>query len=400
MLGISQRLAAVEANPNSDPDHLEVARQELYRGQCNCPYWHGAFGGLYLPHLRNAIYGALISAHNALDDAEGRSGARADGAVGDFNLDGRQEVRLENDRLIALVRPASGGHLYELDVRETATNLLATLDRRPEAYHGKVIEAARQLRAARSDGHDESETASGTPLKEPDLDRQLVYDRHPRKALVDHFYPVDATLDDLVACRETELGDFATGTYLSKLQRDPARARLVMERPGLADRHPIRIKKTIELAAGEPALVIHYELDDLPAETCLHFAVELNLAAMAGHVPDRYYLDSVGTNAGMLDARLDLIHTRGLTVVDEWLDLSVALTWSQSAGLWCFPIETVSQSEGGIEGVYQSSAVIPHWHVTADRDRHWEAWIRWTVTSAAKKPGAGGRAAVLAELTA
>ena len=28
------------------------------------PYWHGAFGGLYLPHLRNAIYRHLISAQN------------------------------------------------------------------------------------------------------------------------------------------------------------------------------------------------------------------------------------------------------------------------------------------------------------------------------------------------
>ncbi len=56
--------------------------------------------------------------------------------VADFNLDARQEVRLENDRLIALVRPATGGHVYELDVRHALTNVLATLDRRPEAYHG------------------------------------------------------------------------------------------------------------------------------------------------------------------------------------------------------------------------------------------------------------------------
>src|SRR5215212_6039036 len=62
MLGVSRRLADAEADPSTDPDYLEVARQELYRGQCNCPYWHGAFGGLYLPHLRNAIYRHLIAA--------------------------------------------------------------------------------------------------------------------------------------------------------------------------------------------------------------------------------------------------------------------------------------------------------------------------------------------------
>ena len=396
MLDISQRLAAAEADPKIDPDYLEIARQELYRGQCNCAYWHGAFGGLYLPHLRNAIYGALIAAHNALDDAEGRSGPRVGLEVGDFNLDGRQEVRLENDRLIALIRPAQGGHVYELDVREGATNLLATLDRRPEAYHAKVIEAARRLRDVPNGGHDQAESNDELILKEPGLDRQIVYDRHPRKALVDHFYPVDVTLGDLIACRETELGDFATGTYLSRVQRDPARAAVVMERPGSAGRHLVRIKKTIELAPGEPSLLVHYELDDLPPDTCLHFAVELNLAAMAGHVPDRYYLDLAGTRLGLLDDQLDLLHTRGLTLVDEWLDLSVGLTWSQSGGLWCFPIETVSQSEGGIEGVYQSSAVIPHWHVTAGALGRWDMWIRWNVTRAATPSSTTQRTGLLA----
>jgi len=32
------------------------SRDHLWRAQCNCPYWHGVFGGLYLPHLRAAVY--------------------------------------------------------------------------------------------------------------------------------------------------------------------------------------------------------------------------------------------------------------------------------------------------------------------------------------------------------
>ena len=88
----------------------------------------------------------------------------------------------------------------------------------------------------------------------------------------------------------------------------------------------------------------------------------------------------------MLDARLDLPHASGLTLTDEWLDLSVDLGWSQAAGLWCFPIETVSQSEGGIEGVYQSSAVIPHWHVTADEHGRWEVQSAHQPRSGAATP--------------
>jgi alpha-amylase len=375
MLDVSRRLAAVAAHEGADPDFLEVARRELYRGQCNCPYWHGAFGGLYLPHLRNAVYRSLIGAHNALDEAEGKVSPRVSLDVGDFNLDARQEVKLENDALIALVRPAFGGHVYELDVRQNAINVLATLERRPEAYHQAILEAIHRAGNTHGPGEAPASIHDRVVLKQQGLDRLLVYDAHPRKALVDHFYAVDVTLDDLASCRDVERGDFVTGTYLARVQREAKRVALVMERPGLAAGHALRIKKTIELAAGSPVLEVRYELLDLPRAACLHFAVELNLAAMAGHADDRYYADHQGGKLGMLDARLDLAHTEGVFLTDEWLEVTVGLGWSHPGGLWCYPIETVSQSEGGFESVYQSSAVVPHWQVTADDSGRWEVRI-------------------------
>ena len=374
MLGLSERLAAASANPDIDPDYLEAARQELYRGQCNCPYWHGAFGGLYLPHLRGAIYRHLIACQNALDEAEDRNGPRVGLEVGDFNLDARQEVRLENDGLVVFVRPAQGGHIYELDVREAQTNVLATIDRRPEAYHGAIAAAAGP-----------SGSQERVILKQEGLDRRLVYDRYPRKALVDHFFGPDVTLADLIACRADERGDFVGGTYLSKVQRGPERVALLMERPGRADGHPLKIRKTIELAAGSNTLEVHYVLEELPADATLHFAVEINLAGMAGHADDRFYRDPAGTRLGMLDAQLDLPTAAGIALVDEWLDLGVSLDWSRPASLWCYPVETVSQSEGGFEGVYQSSAVIPHWTVVPDEERRWDVRIRWSLEAASAR---------------
>jgi alpha-amylase len=376
MLLVSRRLAAAEAGGQADPDYLEIARRELYRGQCNCPYWHGSFGGLYLPHLRSAVYRSLIVADTALDDAEGMTGERISVEVGDYNLDARQEVKLENEALIALVRPAQGGHLYELDVRQSAINVLATLDRRLEAYHKAILDAVRVDKSGPGAGDPSASNAERVADKQEPLDRIIVYDRHPRKAMVDHFYPIDVTLDDLVACRDVERGDFVTGTYLARVQREPRRVALVMERPGYADGHTPRIKKTIELAAGSKALGVRYELSDLPREACLHFAVELNLAAMAGHADDRYYSDPRGARLGMLDSRLDVPHIEGISLSDEWLDLTIGLRWSKPGGLWCYPIETVSKCEGGFEAVYQSSAIVPHWHVTADESGRWHLQIR------------------------
>ena len=51
---------------------LDTAQDHLYQGQCNCSYWHGAFGGIYLPHLRNAVYQHLLAAETLLENAMGR----------------------------------------------------------------------------------------------------------------------------------------------------------------------------------------------------------------------------------------------------------------------------------------------------------------------------------------
>jgi 4-alpha-glucanotransferase len=58
MLGVSERLAAVESNAESDLDYVEIAREELYRGQCHDAYGNGSSGGVNQPRLRNAVYSA------------------------------------------------------------------------------------------------------------------------------------------------------------------------------------------------------------------------------------------------------------------------------------------------------------------------------------------------------
>ncbi len=370
MMMVSRRLEGAMARDDADPDYLEVARRELHRGQCNCPYWHGSFGGLYLPHLRGAVYRALITAESALDDALGGRSADVSIDVADFNLDGRQEVRLENRRLIALVRPAQGGQLYELDDRRTATNLLATLERRPEIYHDAVRKSGGDHEAAGEHKVD------GVLIKDDGLDGALVYDRLPRKAFVDHFLDAAATLDDLALGGDSERGDFALGAYLSKVRRDPGECSVIMERSGRAAGHAIRIKKTIALQAESCEIKATYELDGLPAGESLHCAVEINLAAMAGHAQDRFYAAPGGHVLGMLDTQLDLPETDGVALADQWLDLKAELSWSTPGRLWCFPIETVSLSEGGCERVYQSSAVVPHWRVVGDENGRWSVVIR------------------------
>ena len=360
-------------DPNADPDYLEIARQELYRGQCNCPYWHGSFGGLYLPHLRNAIYHALIAAHNALDDAEERTGPRALIEVGDFNLDARQEVRLENDRLIAWVRPGAGATSTSWTYAKTVRTFWRHSIAVPRPTTKTILAAA----AARGGGHERArgkiQTASGEiTFKQRGLDQLLVYDRYPRKALVDHFYPVDVSLDDLVAGRDVELGDFVLGTYLAKVQREPSRVAVVMERPGLRRRPPDPDQEDDRAFGRQPGLSIHYELEELPADVCLHFA-RGDQSGGDGRPRSRPLLLRHGRHQARHARRAARLAAHSWPDADRPVARPLGRPHLVASGRpLVLPDRTVSQSEGGIEGVYQSSAIIPHWHVTADEHGRWE----------------------------
>ncbi|MDY0167800.1 MAG: DUF1926 domain-containing protein [Thermoguttaceae bacterium] len=367
MMMVSRRLAELQAT-GATSDTLLQARDELYRGQCNCSYWHGAFGGIYLPHLRNAVYRHLIRADGLLDHASGRDGEWIEAVADDFDFDARREVRLANDRLLALLSPARGGQLYELDVRTIEHNLLATLARRPEAYHEKV------LRGENQGGGDCASIHDRVVFKQAGLNERVQYDDHPRKSLIDLFYDAGATLDDVAACRARQAGDFAQSRYEARVRRNPGRIQVQLSREGRVDELPVKITKGVTLDAGSSVLEIAYLLENLPKNRPLHFAVEMNFAGLPAGADDRYFRDADGNRMGQLGQRLDLTDVAGLGLTDEWLGIEVNLTPNRPTRFWTFPVETVSQSEGGFELVHQSVAVLPHWLVEADQHG------RWTVT--------------------
>jgi alpha-amylase len=387
MLQVSRRLhEAAEA----DPATLERARQELYRAQCNCPWWHGAFGGLYLPHLRNAVYQHLIAAENALLEVEGRGDGWTDAQVADMDLDGAPEVTLGNSRLAAYFSPGHGGCLYELDLRVINHNLLASLSRRAEAYHETIL---RHSQAGQQNGGTQS-IHDRVVFKQAGLDRLLQYDRYLRKSLIDHFYDGRVTLEDLTALRETELGDFVTGAYEHRVRRNGPAVQLVLTRAGKVGGLPVRVTKEISLRPASDTLEIRYVLEGLPRDFRPHFAVEFNFAGMAAGADDRYFYHDGRSRAGQLQTLQELKGADGIGLVDEWLGLDASLALSRRGGIWALPIQTVSQSEGGFELVHQSTAVLPHWLVEPDAQGRWEVTIgmRLDVSRAEKRMLAGASA--------
>jgi alpha-amylase len=385
MMMASRRLAELDHEnpsgatavlPSSALDTLHYARQSLYRGQCNCPYWHGAFGGIYLPHLRNAIYNQLIACDNLVDQATGKSGGFIEATVDDYNFDARQEIRLANDKLIALIAPAAGGMLYELDVRSICHNLLATLARRPESYHRKILAGANNGNGNCASIHDR------VIFKQAGLDQRLQYDNAPRKSLLDHFYDAGATRESIARGEASEHGDFVQGVYESKIRRAADRIQVQLTRLGHVAGRDVRVTKGITAAAGSPTLEIAYLLENLPGDLAIHFAIELNFSGLPSGADDRYFHDEHGRRLGQLGHQLDLHDTQSLSLTDEWLGIDVGLSFNRPSGIWTFPVETVSQSEGGFELVHQSVVVQPHWLVKPDSSGRWSVTIQLTPSTA------------------
>ncbi|HTQ38561.1 MAG TPA: alpha-amylase/4-alpha-glucanotransferase domain-containing protein [Pirellulales bacterium] len=344
---------------------LHDARTEMYRAQCNCAYWHGAFGGVYLPHLRHAIYQHLIAAENLLDRAAGQHASWVEAVSDDLNFDDRPEVELSNDRCLALLSPSRGGQLYELDVRAICHNLLATLSRRPEAYHRRVLAGPGAAGGSVIDAN--------TPVKfkQQGLERHLQYDSYLRKSLLDHFYDDEISPEALEHNEAQERGDFLQGPYEARLRRNPDRVQVQLSRAGNAWGIPLKITKGLTLHAGSSTLEIAYVLEGLPADRTFHFSVEFNFAGMPAGADDRYFHNGDHQRLGQLGSRLSLSDAATLNLVDEWLGLDVGLAFNRPTNLWTYPIETVSQSEGGFELVHQAVCLQPHWHIQPDAKGRW-----------------------------
>jgi alpha-amylase len=342
----------------------EEARKALYRGQCNCAYWHGVFGGLYMPFLRFEVYRQLLTAESLIASKH----ERPDTDVADFDLDGRPEVKLHTPELNAYLRPHQGGVLYELDDRVGCRMLTSVMTRRFEAYHQTLRKAAKEDAIQVVGEGQEAQTIHGhARAKEAGLDRELRYDRLPRASLADHFLPASANPEQLRDSEAPEWGDFLGAEYA--LQNPRSRAcQVTLRRQGLAgppDRMlPLELAKRISLKGNilEARYVLSFP-EGAPPDTL--FAVEFNVGLMAGEAPDRNFFSAERENLGNLSTLLRRADETRLGIIDEWLKLELWLSTEPASGFWTYPVHTVNESEGGFERVYQGSAVLPYWRLEA-----------------------------------
>ena len=361
MLHVREKLEKMPAGPQK-----QEAQEYLWASQCNCAYWHGVFGGLYLNFLRSALYSRMIAAENLADQALHQGEQWLEVVIKDFDYDGAEEVLVSGADLGFIMAPAAGGSMLELDFKPRQFNLFDVLTRRQEPYHCNVFELAQ----GQCTTDDVKTIHHITRVKEAGLEHLLVYDPYRRASLIDHFYPIGTTFDQLSGgLWQEEAGDFVASRY--ELQETQANgiARVTLARNGLVrvngDDWPVQLSKTVIYIPQTGEIRYDYSLVNTGTSP-LHalFAVEFNINFLAAHAPDRYYTWHQQTlNDRRLDSRGELQQVRQFGLVDEWLGISTQFQFERPATLWRMPIETVSQSEDGMERVYQGSTVVPSWQV-------------------------------------
>jgi len=365
-------LLALDALDRADGLPTELAdeiRDHFWRAQCNCAYWHGVFGGLYLPHLRDAVYREILRGERKLNGALRGERSWAEARVEDYDHDGDKEAILCSDRLALFLSPKRGGGLLEWDHVPSERNLVNTLTRRQEAYHRKLQAGPAQEQPGTAETIHARITA-----KEEHLGQYLQYDRWDRLALIDRFFS-DAPAPE--ALREASDGplDFTGRPYDLSCDETGGTAgsggvaRVRLSREGSIDGNPdrrVRLEKTIVLEAGDDAFCVQYLLRSTCSEF-LHFffGVEWVVNLLAGRAHDRYVLVR-GDRAEPPELAGMAVHpgVPSLTLVDEWSGISVELTAENPTGWLRAPQETVSLSEAGAERVFQGTVVLPYWEIT------------------------------------
>lgn len=282
-----------------------LARRALGRAQCNDAYWHGVFGGLYLPHLRNAIWQQLARA-----EAELRREERLGFEWLDLDYDGHSELWIHSARFSALISPFRGGALEEYTRFDEGINYADVLTRRREPYHHTPIgiEGGHQGEGAPSI-HD---LESGMRLTEaPPVDQR------DRAMLLEHVLPADLAEDLYIRGQYRALWTPGSSTTVVDENEGGLTVGLVrMEgtATGLEKRYRF---------SGNGLVAVEYQWDPKVFPNASRFAPELSLAA------------------------------------------PIEVTFDPGVDVWTYGITTVAKSERGLEETLQGRSLTPLWPIEA-----------------------------------
>ncbi len=321
MLELSTRFNALPKKQQT-----KLMRQKLYESQANDAYWHGLFGGLYLPHLRRAVYNAIVELEALLDSRMQRLSCYTE----DTDLDGITEAYLHNGILQAIVKLDDFAAICEFDAYPLKHNFGDTLRCQLEHYYQKIQPGEHHL-----SNHAVSGIASAhdrISYKHEINADDIIPDDHPRSLFIDR------------------LGE----TFIAYQYKAPALENIHFQSTNTE--YPIH--KHIMLDNNRLQVVYRFS-----AKHSQIFSTEINLAMPScDGMGGRYiYQGKIPGGFGQLLKLTDLTE---IILDDDTLAGNVILTTSFPVTFIGHPHFSVSQSESGFEKIMQALTIRLEWPVT------------------------------------
>ena len=302
MLQVSGRVAGLGAKA------APRMRELLHLAQANDAYWHGLFGGIYLPHLRRAIWNSIVELEALLDQAAPR-----DGCASDLDFDGHEELFLSSGELQAVLRDDGLGAIHELDAYALRHNFGDTLARRPEHYYRRIRDGEQTLHGGEGIASAHDRVNFRHPVSPEDLDPDVV----------------------------------ARVMFVDRRDGQPVRYGRPSVRDARAELSSEGIGKTISIDSNR--LIVEYKLDVAAAP--LETEINLAMPSCDGFL-GRYVVE--GAVPGGFGQPFTWEGIKTLTLEDGVLRGRVVLTCNEPVTISAAAHRTVSQSEDGFEKIMQA----------------------------------------------
>ncbi len=314
-----KRMLALSARYDALPKKARKAdmQEALFEAQANDAYWHGLFGGLYLPHLRRAIYHAIVKLEKMLDEVSPRPSREAQ----DLDLDGCDELFVHNQKQQIALRLDGSASICEWDSYDLSHNFGDTLAAPAEHYHRKIHfqEEAEYKGSGIANPHEKM------GFKHRILPEDLKVEEGGKHLFMDNWWnPLVYRQEEPVGNGASFLADFPGGSVRKHFWLEDAR--LVAE-----------YAFTGELSGGV-------------------FSTELHLAMPSCDGPAGRY--RIGEDIlGGFGEPLSVRNLKSLLLEDDVMGGKVRISLSPGMEFHAKPFFSVSQSEAGFEKIMQAVSI-------------------------------------------
>ncbi len=315
-------------------EHVDKSKFDtaLYKAQTNDALWHGVFGGLYLPNLRDNAYTYIIEAENIRYGRKNR-------IESDHNeLDGYEKIKMVIPKYIFRFDGAQGGQLVEFDNRKALFNWQNTLTRRKEAYHQRLLEETPQSDEENLPKEEGIDTIHHAMVEvDEKLRNAIIYDWYLKNSFVDHISDARFNADNFYHCNFAEYGDFANQPF----EVTQGKQQVTFVRKGglyVPHKIPARLEKTYRPQSNG------FDFDitlSTQSEGDFSYILEHNF-----HFAD---YDTVTLNGETLSEKGIFEGASMLEISDGHLGQKICITLDKACDIYYFQLKTLSQSEHGFD---------------------------------------------------